>query len=188
MPHNLLGKLFILFGVFKSSMPLNGLKERTSLSPWIHPWTLPKWDADGHFVTPIRDACQRVISDRVSPSTDNRHASDEFTKDWSFSLCPGPRGLTFMWWGCCGLCFRHKPTELADSFLFYFCIYFSLYGPFNCTSFHKFSRQLSAFSLCSSGLTSALSVFSTIYLFMKVSFSPDIILCGWLGLKHQLTS
>ena len=30
--------------------------------------------------------------------------------------------------------------------------------------------------------------FWNIYLFMKVSFSPDIILCGWLGLKHQLTS
>ena len=23
---------------------------------------------------------------------------------------------------------------------------------------------------------------------MKVSFSPDIILCGWVGLKHQLTN
>ena len=22
---------------------------------------------------------------------------------------------------------------------------------------------------------------------MKVSFNPDIILCGWLGLEHQLT-
>ena len=27
-----------------------------------------------------------------------------------------------------------------------------------------------------------------IYLFMKISFSADIILCGWLGLKHQLTN
>ena len=35
---------------------------------------------------------------------------------------------------------------------------------------------------------SASLVFSTIYLFMKVSLSPDIILCGWLGLKHQLTN
>ena len=25
-------------------------------------------------------------------------------------------------------------------------------------------------------------------LFMKVSLSPDVILCGWLGLKHQLTN
>ena len=42
----------------------------------------------------------------------------------------------------------------------------------------KFSRQLSAFSLCSSDLISTLFILSTIYLFMKVSFSPDIILCG----------
>ena len=41
---------------------------------------------------------------------------------------------------------------------------------------------------CSSGLISALLVLSTLYLFMKVSFSPDIILCGGLVLKHQLTN
>ena len=49
------------------------------------------------------------------------------------------------------------------------------------TVFHsscKFSRHLSAFSLCSSGLISALLVLSAVYLFMKVSFSPDIIFCG----------
>ena len=80
----------------------------------------------------------------------------------------------------------HKPTELAHSLLVYSYVYFCLYGPFNCISFHEFSRQLSAFPLCSSGLNSALLVFSTIYLFMKVSLSPDIILCGWLSLKHQL--
>ena len=63
-----------------------------------------------------------------------------------------------------------------------------LYGPFNRILFHKFSRQLSAFSLCSSSLVSALLVLSTVYLFVKVSFSPDIILCGWLGLKHQVSN
>ena len=47
----------------------------------------------------------------------------------------------------------HRPTELAHFFLFCSCIYFCLYGPFNCILFHKFSRQLSVFSLCSSGLT-----------------------------------
>ena len=93
--------------------------------------------------------------------------------------------LPFTWWGCCH---RHKPTEPAHSFLVCSCVYFCLYGPFNCISFHKFSRQLSAFSLCSSGLISALLVLSTIYLFMKVSLSPNVILCGWLGLKHQLTN
>ena len=66
------------------------------------------------------------------------------------------------------------------------CIYFCPYGPFNCISFHKFPRELSAFSLCSSGLISALSVLSATYLFMKVSLSPDIIFCGWPDSKHQL--
>ena len=28
--------------------------------------------------------------------------------------------------------------------------------------------------------------FQPLYLFMKISFSPDIIRSGWLGLKHQL--
>ena len=31
----------------------------------------------------------------------------------------------------------HKPTELAHSFLFCSCVYFCLYGPFNCILFHK---------------------------------------------------
>ena len=51
--------------------------------------------------------------------------------------------------------------------LFCSCVYFCLHGPFNCISFHKFSRQLSAFSLCSSGLVSALLVLSTMYLMWK---------------------
>ena len=93
--------------------------------------------------------------------------------------------------------------------ILFLCLFLS-YGPFNCISFHKFSQQLSAFSLYSSRLISALLVLSTIYhhhhqhhqslnregrwgtaddcaticLFMKVSFSSDIIPCGWLGLKH----
>ena len=99
-----------------------------------------------------------------------------------------PHGLTFMQWGCCDLCLLHKPTELAHSFLFYSCVCFSLYGPFNCISSHKFSKQLSAFLLCSSGLISALLILSTMYLFKEVSISPDIIHCGWLGLQHQLSN
>ena len=108
--------------------------------------------------------------------------------------CPCPRGLPFTWWGCCGLRFWRKPTELAHFFSFCFCVCFCLYGSFNCVSFHKLSRQLSTFSLCSSGLFSALLALSIIYLFifylffMNVSFIPDIILCGWLGLKQRLTS
>ena len=82
----------------------------------------------------------------------------------------------------------YKPTELAHSFLFCSCVRFCLYGPFNCISFHKLSRQLPAFSLCSFCLLSALLVLSTIYLFTKVSLSPDVILCGWLSLQHQPTN
>ena len=36
--------------------------------------------------------------------------------------------------------FRFSVTELAHSFLFSSCIYFCLYSPLNCISFHKFSR------------------------------------------------
>ena len=57
----------------------------------------------------------------------------------------------------------HKPTKLAHSFSFCSCGYFCLYCPLNCISFHKFSRQLSGFWLCSSGLISALLALSTIY-------------------------
>ena len=82
----------------------------------------------------------------------------------------------------------HKLTELAHSFLSCSCVGFRLYGPFYCISFHKFSIHLSAFSLCSSCLISALLVLSTIYLFMKVFFSPDVIPSGWLGSKHKLNN
>ena len=83
-----------------------------------------------------------------------------------FDLCGmGPRGLTFTWWGCYGSRQRHKPTQLVHSFLFCFCVCFCRYGPFNCILFRKFSRHFSVFSLCSSGLVSALLVFSTIYPF-----------------------
>ena len=81
-----------------------------------------------------------------------------------------------------GLAVRARPL-----FLFCLCVYFCLYGPFTCILFHKFSRQLSAFSLRSSGLISALLVLSTTCLFMKVSLSPDVILCDCLGVMHQLT-
>ena len=37
-------------------------------------------------------------------------------------------------------------------------------------------------------VNSALLVLSSMYLFIKVSLSPDLILCGLLGLKHQVTS
>ena len=69
----------------------------------------------------------------------------------------------------------------------FFCV-FCLNGPFKFILFHKFSRQHSAFWFCSFGFNSALLVLSNIYLLMKVSFSFDIIFCGWLGSKRQLTN
>ena len=74
--------------------------------------------------------------------------------------------------------FEIYQPSLPTTFLFCSCVCFRFSGPFNCISFHKFSRQLSAFSLCFSGLISASLVLLTIYLFMTVSLSPDIILCG----------
>ena len=38
-------------------------------------------------------------------------------------------------------------------FVFCSCVCFCVYGPFKCISFNKFSQEISAFSLCSSGLT-----------------------------------
>ena len=95
------------------------------------------------------------------------------------------RGLTFTWWGCCGLCFWYKPTELARSFFIVFLCLYLFYGPFDCISFFKVSGQLSAFSLCSFGLISTLLVLSTIYhhLFMYVSLSPDKNPLWLTGLK-----
>ena len=83
------------------------------------------------------------------------------------------------------MCDRNQPS-LPILFLFFVPI--SVSGHFNCISFHKFSQQLSIFSLCSSSLISAKFVLSAIFLFMKVSFSPYIIPSGWLGSKHQLTN
>ena len=50
-----------------------------------------------------------------------------------WNMCP--RGLTFTWWGCYGLCQRCKPTELAHSFSFRSCIYFCLMA--RSTVFHS---------------------------------------------------
>ena len=77
-----------------------------------------------------------------------------------------------------GLSPRYNPTELAHSFLFCSCVCFCLMAL--STVFHSINapENFPALSLCSAGLISALLVISTIYLFTKVSLSPDIILCG----------
>ena len=82
-----------------------------------------------------------------------------------------PRGLTITWWGYYSLCFYHKPTQFAYSFLFCSCAFICLYGPFSCISFHKFSHQFSVSSFSFSGLISALLALSTTYLFIKVSLN-----------------
>ena len=69
-----------------------------------------------------------------------------------------------------------QPTELAYTYLFCSRVCFCSYGPFNYISFHKFSRQLSTFSHCFTGVISALLVRSTIHLFMKVSLRTHMIL------------
>ena len=35
--------------------------------------------------------------------------------------------LTFMWWGCYGLCLWHKPTKLTHPFLFCSCVSISVF-------------------------------------------------------------
>ena len=64
-----------------------------------------------------------------------------------------------------------NPPSLLSLFfvLFCSCVCFCLYCPFNSISFHKFSRQLFAFSLCSSGLISALLGLSTLYIYIITS-------------------
>ena len=67
-----------------------------------------------------------------------------------------------------------QPSLPAPIFLFCSRVCFCLCGPFNCISFHKFSGQLSAFSLCYSGLISALLGLSTIYI--SLWKSPSVLI------------
>ena len=82
-----------------------------------------------------------------------------------------------------------SPTNWACPLLFilFLCLFLSLW-PFQLYSILWILPTTLCLVLCSSGLISALPVLSTKHLFMKVSFSPAIILCSWLGLKHQLTN
>ena len=106
----------------------------------------------------------------------------------SVGLCITPSTLIgFLWM----LCMQWTSNFWVMVKPFFACVCdldLILLVPFNCISFRKFSRQLSTFLLCSFGLNSAWWVISTVYFFMKVSFSPDIILGGWIGLKHCTTN
>ena len=72
---------------------------------------------------------------------------------------------------------RSSPTILCS------CVFVALSTVFHSTN----SPNNSPFSHSVLRSYSALLVLSTTYLFMKDSLSRDITLCGWLGLKHQLT-
>ena len=97
----------------------------------------------------------------------------------------GPRGFALSWWECYGLCLNTNQPSLPTLF-YYVLVSVSVFAALS-TVFPINSPEKSAFSPGSSGLISTLSVFSTTYLCMKFSLSSDEILCGWPGLKHQLT-
>ena len=99
----------------------------------VHSYTR-KYTVINHEVWPERLKSKTVLREEVSCSGG--------LSLWVTLSLTRTHGLTFTWWGCCELCFWHKATELAHSFLFCSCIYFCLCGPFKCISFHKFSRQL----------------------------------------------
>ena len=122
---------------------------------------------------------------KIKPYSMYSHIQSD-SSSFSFSLLPPPpcfflgggvggQGIGLM--GCCLLLFSALLPLWAGFllllfdcffgycwvllFLFLFS-YFCLYGPSDCISFHKVSRQLSTFSLCFSGFSSALLVFSTV--------------------------
>ena len=94
----------------------------------------------------------------------------------------GPQRLTFTWWVCCSLFFdRNQPSTTFYSVLVSISVFIAL-----STIFHFInSPDNSPLSHCSSSLISALMVLSAIYLFMKVSFSPEVILLWLIGLKAR---
>ena len=91
------------------------------------------------------------------------------------TMCP--RGLTFTWWGCCGLCFLHKPSELAH-FVYFVLMSVSVFMALSTVLYSINSPDNSQFSYSVLPiLFLTFSALSAIYLFMKVSLSPDVIPC-----------
>ena len=137
------------------------------------------------FVRPFTEPCKIVLARPDERETwPYRHFSLRLFAMVRGSFPSGPRWLTFSRWGWYGLCHRHKLTKLANSFLFCSCVCFCLTGPFNSTSYSPDNSSLSHSVL----LVLILPYWSFICLFIKVSLSPDIILCGWHSLNHQLTN
>ena len=65
-----------------------------------------------------------------------------------------------------------RQTVLFDLTVLCSCDRFCLHGPFNCISFHKFSRLLSVFLLSSAGLISTLLVLSTLMFLYESLLQP----------------
>ena len=78
-------------------------------------------------------------------------------------------------------------TSRACPLLFILFLCLSVFVTLSTVFYSISSPNNTVLSLCSSGFISALLVLSTIYLFMKVSFSPDVIPSVWLDSKHQWT-
>ena len=102
---------------------------------------------------------------------------DYLTSSHTHSLC----GLTFTWWGSCGVFFffLHKPNELVHSFFYSVLVSISVFVALS-TVFHCMNSPDNV--PLSHSVLPVLFLpywsFQLYYLFMKVSFSPDIIRCG----------
>ena len=96
----------------------------------------------------------------------------------------GPHGLTLTWRVCYGWCLWYKPNELAHSFLF------CSSGSSDCIPFYEFSRQLSVFSLCSSGPISL--PYWSFQLYVSLWKSPSALIYSlvvdWAQNTNELTS
>ena len=97
--------------------------------------------------------------------------------------------LTFTWWRCCRLClltytnwacplFFDSALVSVSVFMAILTVFHSINFPNNSSFFHSVRLVFFCFT----------GPFNYIYIFMKVSLSFAIILCGWLGLKHQRTT
>ena len=73
-----------------------------------------------------------------------------------------PRGIIFMWWGCCWFVFLTWINRACQLLFILFLYLFLSLWPFQSYFIPYFSWQFSALSLCSSSLISALSVHSTV--------------------------
>ena len=137
------------------------------------------WGSNTHHLNTTEDnfeATNPYVQRSGGDSKNQEHK--KYERSDSFLTMPVPAGSPSRGGDLAVDDFDINQTELAYSFSFRSCVCFCLYGPFNGISINKFFRRLSAFSLCSSCLFSALLVLSTIYLFTKISLSRDIILCG----------